>query len=201
MGQLQFGIPKNNLINIIKGADIQYPLFIETGTYHGKTSAWASQVFDHVETIEIATSLFEKAQFEYKNISNIRFNLGDSSIVLNEILQRQQEPAVFWLDGHWCGGESGGQEQECPILKEIATIRTHAHSESIILIDDARLFLAPPPLPHSTDKWPDIGEVIRWLCAFDSKCEIRIFDDVIYCVPENMKHILDSVLRSNGVDA
>lgn len=200
MGQLQFGIPKNNLMKIMHGADVQYPLFIETGTYQGKTSAWAAQVFNIVETIEIASTLFEKAKVEYQDVINIRFNLGDSSIVLNEILQRHQEPAVFWLDGHWCGGESGGEEQECPILQEIAIIRTHAHPDSIILIDDARLFLAPPPLPHSANKWPDVGEVIRWLSAFDVNCEIRIVDDVIYCVPHKMKDLLDSILRYNGAE-
>ncbi|WP_281755937.1 hypothetical protein [Thermodesulfovibrio yellowstonii] len=45
------------------------------------------------------------------------------------------------------------------------------------MIDDARLFLAPPPYPHKFKNWPSVKEIVN--IVPDNK-EIIIFEDVIY---------------------
>ena len=70
--------------------------------------------------------------------------------------------SLFWLDTHWCSSNSYGEEDQCPLMKEIEIINT-SKADSIILIDDARLFLSPPPLPNSSHFYPGIAEVIEKL--------------------------------------
>jgi hypothetical protein len=48
------------------------------------------------------------------------------------------------------------------------------------LIDDARLFLAPPPLPHKVKNWPTIKQVADIL---PSNLDMIVHEDVIYLVP------------------
>ena len=138
--------------------------------------------------------LFERARELFATMPNVVLHNGDSSAILPRILLEEDVPTVFWLDGHWCGGESGGQETECPLLRELEIVNTLAHPDSILLIDDARLFLGPPPRPHDRLKWPDIGEITACLHQDRHPRRVRIVDDVIVCVPVSLAVVLDGIL-------
>jgi hypothetical protein len=58
------------------------------------------------------------------------------------------------------------------------------------LIDDARLFLAPPPLPNRIDDWPSIDVVLRTLHSSNKKYYIAICEDVIIAVPLEAKAVV-----------
>jgi hypothetical protein len=93
------------------------------------------------------------------------------------------------LDAHWSGGDTYGQEDECPILEELKIIFNSPIKNFAILIDDARLFLAPPPLPHILKSWPTIRQIIK---VIPEEFDIIINDDVIFIVPTKVnfpKHI------------
>jgi hypothetical protein len=95
---------------------------------------------------------------------------------------------MFWLDAHWSGGETYGENDECPLLEELAIINVSPY-EHIILIDDARLFLSPPPAPHRIEQWPDITTVINCLNCVSNRY-IIIIEDVIVAAPSKFKVIL-----------
>ena len=194
MGTTTFGIPTDLAMALVQAAPVRHPRFVETGTFMGGTSAWAAGNFREVHTIEIAQVLYDRARVNFANVPNVKLHLGDSSAILPRILLEEEVPSVFWLDGHWCGGESGGEDSECPLLRELEIINTLAHPESILLIDDARLFLAPPPRPHNRLKWPDIGEITACLHQDRHPRRVRIVDDVIVCVPVSLGPVLDGIL-------
>ena len=194
MGDTTFGIPMDLAMALVQAAPVRHPRFVETGTYMGGTAGWAAGNFRQVHTIEISPVLFERARATFANAPNVKPHLGDSGDILPRILLEENVPTVFWLDGHWCGGESGGQASECPLLRELEIVNTLAHPDSILLIDDSRLFLAPPPRPHDRMKWPDIGEIAACLHQARHPRRVRIVNDVIVCVPAALGGVLDGIL-------
>lgn len=80
-------------------------------------------------------------------------------------------------------GGTYGKNDECPLLDELGLIFSAGLSNFAILIDDARLFLAPPPYPHAINAWPTIIEVTKTLPA---GWDMIIFDDVIFITPEDI---------------
>lgn len=108
------GIPRQFILDL--AANNNSTVFVETGTFLGVTARWAAEYFETVHTIEKAESLYQGFINSHLRL-NIRAHLGDSRIILSDILTvESNNRAVFWLDGHWCGGESAGENDECPLL-------------------------------------------------------------------------------------
>jgi hypothetical protein len=160
--------------------------FVETGTFEGRTAAWAAQHFDRVVTIENSKSIYERTSARHAALRNVRFLFGNSRDVLGGVVADLAAPAVFWLDGHWSGGETYGDGDECPVLDEIRAVDASPH-EHFVLIDDARLFASPPPRPHSADAWPSIDAVIGTLKAGRPDGYVVLVDDVVVRVPARAK--------------
>jgi hypothetical protein len=156
--------------------------FVETGTSYGKTALWASQHFTHVYTIERSAAMYRYATAAHGKVANISFLQGDSREHLRALQPKCLRPAIFWLDAHWSGGESYGEGDECPLLEEIAII-DGGRPDHLLLIDDARLFLAPPPRPHRPEQWPNIVQVLSALTARSPERVVVVIDDVIVAVP------------------
>ena len=159
--------------------------FVETGTFKGTTAVWASQFFDNVATIEMSEPIYQETRNRHQHITNIEFFLGHTVERLKQILSNLNGPTIFWLDAHWSGANTYGINDECPLIEEIRIINDSG-IDSIILIDDARLFLSPPPLPHKIEAWPDLPSIIYQLENI-SKKYIAVLDDCIISVPEKLK--------------
>lgn len=157
--------------------------FVETGTLHGKTAAWAAGHFEKVYTIEISKRHYERAKKRYRR-DNVRFIFGDSALVLPIVLEALNGPALCWLDAHWSPDlkvphPPGG---ECPVLMEITALNADGR-DHVILIDDARYFLESPSRGHRASDWPNFEELRELL----GDREIRIKNDVIYAAPRTTK--------------
>lgn len=188
MGVVQFSIPKSLVLKFHEFKPIDN--FIETGTYLGGTTFWAAAQFDKVYTIEIDQQLSQAAAATPGCPANVEFLVGDSKSVLPELMQRQLSgTCLFWLDGHWCLG-GGGKDQECPLIDELTAIQSR--QEAIILIDDARCFLGPLPPPHEADHWPRIDEVFRKITELFPTHRFTILDDVIVVLPPAYFPVFDS---------
>jgi hypothetical protein len=70
----------------------------------------------------------------------------------------------------------------------------------VVLIDDARLFLAPPPLPSSADQWPSLSDVIERLRALSQTHEMMVVNDVIAFYPNESRAAMVKYAREHGVD-
>src|SRR5882724_7917824 len=144
MGNIRMG-PPDTLIAALQ-ARLGFGDFVETGTYRGNTAAWAAGQFTRVTTIELSPAFHAAAQERFRGQPGVRLLRGESSAVLREIVPTLTGPALFWLDAHWSGLDTVGREAECPLLAEIAVINA-ASPVHTVLVDDARLFSAPPPRP------------------------------------------------------
>jgi hypothetical protein len=181
MGIITMGIPQQVVIDL---ARLNHStVFVETGTFHGGTARWASNHFERVHTIERAESLYKLHSSELARIKGVVPHSGDSREILPQIIRTLDgQRAVYWLDGHWSGGETFGQHDECPLLDELACLSSRA--EDIILIDDARLFLCAPPTPHNPAQWPTLPDIVNVLPTSARRPLVQIVDDVIFIVPD-----------------
>src|SRR5437868_3919223 len=113
MGLIYHGIPRNLIGELARVFDLR--CFVETGTYHGGSALWASSRFQKVWTVEIDEALFRMAQQRLAGRKNVEQHLGNSATLLAALAPRLESPALFWLDAHWSGGNTGGELYPCPV--------------------------------------------------------------------------------------
>ncbi len=184
MGNIRFGAPRELVLWLRDTFKVK--TFVETGTNRADTTVWASGEFEKVITVEGFEPLYQEAVNNFGERKNITFLLGDSRDHIRDLSNTITEPAIFWLDAHWCGEHTFGSSDECPVMDELQALIRSAVPH-FILIDDARLFLAPPPRPHQADHWPDIARICEVLTQPSANCYVAVQDDVIIAVPASAK--------------
>lgn len=179
MGIVNFGIPTEHVKWLIK--ELSLKIFIEGGTYSGGTAKEMALYFKHVYTIEKSEKMYILSQNNLKKCKNVTLLKGDTREYLNELMDNNDN-ILLWLDAHWSGGETYGEDDECPLMEELKII-FRFNKNFVILIDDARLFLSPPPLPHKAHKWPIYDNIIRVL---PQNWRTMVYEDVIYVYPNKI---------------
>lgn len=196
MGAIRFGAPRD-LVLWLRDR-FQVNVFVETGTNRAETAVWAAENFGSVFTIEANGPLHQQAKGTFGNRENIHFLEGDSRTHIRSLLTRLTEPAIFWLDAHWCGEDTFGKSEECPVIGELELINA-SKVDHLVLIDDARLFLAPPPLPHDAKHWPDVAAICKLLSTPENSRYVVVHDDVFIGVPECARPGLVEFVRGEAL--
>lgn len=148
---------------------------IETGTYLGDMVEAQRDHFKKIYSVELSERLFNKAQKRFKDHLHIKILHGDSGTVLNKLMTEIDQPALFWLDGHYSGGITAKGEKECPVPEELETI-LKSPLPHIILIDDARLF-------NGTHDYPTIEQMKNIITKAGKNYSLEIEDDILRLVP------------------
>ncbi len=187
------GPPKGLTLFLKESAGTRH--FVETGTFRGDTARWAAGHFDEVVTIELSPAYHAAAVKRFAGEPRVRPLAGGSPEVLAELVPGLAAPALFWLDAHWSGLDTSGRDHECPLLEELAVINQSPVGH-IVLVDDARLFCAPPPAPHRVEAWPDLRTTLDALEA-DGRRHVVLWDDVFIAVPVGLRESLAGFLRSS----
>ena len=196
MGSVRFGVPRELVLWMRDTFKVK--VFVETGTHQAETAVWASTNFERIFTVEAHEPLYQKAVETFGSRKNIQFLKGDSRTHIKSLTSSLTEPAIFWLDAHWCGENTFGKSDECPVVGELELLNA-SKVPHIVLIDDARLFLAPPPAPHEATYWPDISSICRLMAAHDSNRYVAVHDDVIIGVPAAATVQLVEFLRAEFI--
>ena len=181
MGLIRMGPPAELMTRL--SSEYAVKIFVETGTYEGATAGWASAHFQNVFTIEMSEHFYEETRKKYHYLQNVDFIFGDSRTELRKLVDKLEGAAIFWLDAHWSGGATYGDNDQCPILNEIEIIN-ECRYDNFVFIDDARLFTSPPQPPHRPEQWTGIAALFKALQAARSDKYIVIIEDVIIAVPK-----------------
>jgi hypothetical protein len=189
MGLINFGVPEEE-IEFLKHV-MKLDVFVEGGTYKGGTAKSMGKKFRKIFTIEKSDIMFEIAKENLKDTNNITLLKGDTREHLDSIIANN-ENILFWLDAHWSGGDTYGEEDECPLIEELDIIFKY-QKNYVILIDDARLFLAPPPYPHNYNNWQSLTDIMK---VIPESWELIEFEDVIYLFPKEINNEFKSFLQS-----
>ncbi len=121
--------------------------FVETGTYLGEMIDEVKNKFNKIYSIEINKKLYLRAKKRFKKYKHIQITAGDSSKKLPRIVKNLKGTSIFWLDAHYSGGITSMGETKTPIEKELKIILNKWIKGSVILIDDARLFVGKKSYP------------------------------------------------------
>ncbi|MFC0876840.1 hypothetical protein ACE01N_09605 [Saccharicrinis sp. FJH2] len=149
----------------------QYNILVETGTYLGYMVSAQKRNFDKIYSVEISESLYKRAYKKFKRYSHIKLILGDSGEKMADIISEINEPAIFWLDGHYSAGITSKGELNCPIWKELDAIFTK-NLPHIFLIDDARDF-------KGENDYPTIKELTEYFKKKNPQYNITVINDII----------------------
>jgi hypothetical protein len=150
-------------------------ILIETGTFRGDMMEAQKNNFEKLYSVELSTEFWAKAKQRFKNDSHINLLQGDSGFVLPKLIPTIDKKALFWLDGHYCGGATALSEIECPIFAEITEI-LKSDKNHVILIDDARLFIGKRD-------YPTIKELKEHIKNINLNYSVSVADDIIHVIP------------------
>lgn len=151
-------------------------ILVETGTYYGDMIEAMQNVFDKIYSIELNRELFEYTKKRFKHQKHIYLIHGDSGRELQNIMNKINKPALFWLDGHYSGGTTARGEKDSPIWEELNCILNTQGLNHVIIIDDANLF--------GTDStYSTIGEVKKFVYSKRDNIQISVHENSVRIVP------------------
>jgi len=182
MGLVYSGIPTPLAEALVDGLGLE--VAVETGTNLGDSTAVLGEMVDRVWTVELSPKYAAWARDRHAAAPGITVLEGDSATVLAGLAPRIHRPTLYWLDAHWCAGDSAGYEAQCPLLGEIEALETSpSAAESAILIDDASFFLACPYPDYRRSDWPTFVEVADRLRARHPRYVTTLLDVIIATPP------------------
>lgn len=149
--------------------------FVETGTFLGDTTAAVAPHVARVMTIELSPELAARARDRFVESPGVQVLEGDSGRLLPELLAELDEPALFWLDGHYSAGITARGDEDTPVRTELRAILEHPVRTHVILIDDARDFTG--------GAYPTIAEVEATVRVHGSDYRFELRDDIIRLTP------------------
>ena len=151
-------------------------ILVETGTHYGDMVEALKRHFTRIYSIELSRQLFEKSKKRFKADNHIELIHGDSSKELGCIMRKLDQPALFWLDGHYSGGITAQGEKDTPIYEELEHIFNASHLRHVVIIDDARCFGSDPAYPMMED-------LKNYVFSKRSNTRIEIENDIIRIIP------------------
>lgn len=147
---------------------------VETGTYLGDMIEAQKKRFAKIFSIELSVELHKNAQKRFQNDKNVVIEQGDSGKVLPRVMAALNEPAIFWLDGHFSSGVTAKGDKDCPIFEELDAIFAAKKLNHVLLIDDARFF-------NGEGDYPTIEALSAYIKNKNSAYCIEVKHDVIRC--------------------
>lgn len=144
---------------------------VETGTLVGDMIYAMRNNFSFIYSIEVYRPLFERAVKRFRRLEKVAILNGDSGVVLAELVNRLNQPTLFWLDGHYSGEGTGKGEGDTPIYKELEAI-FGLKIRFVVAIDDARLFGTDPA-------YPDLGDLTDFVHSRGDNLKLFVENDII----------------------
>lgn len=148
-----------------------FKVLVESGTFMGDMILSQLDNFDSIYSIELNKKFWEDAKTLFRNESKVNLLRGDSGVVMHSLIDQLDESAIFWLDGHYSGGETSMGDKACPIYEELSAIFKSQQS-NCLLIDDARLFVGK-------DDYPTLLELKDYILKNRPNAVIEIDADTI----------------------
>lgn len=148
------------------------PILVETGTYLGDMVFAVRHTFDQIYSLELDEDLYQKARVRFADFRHIHILQGDSAQALPRVLADINRPCLFWLDAHYSGGMTARGNIDTPIVAEVQHALACPAIESVILIDDARLFVGK-------NNYPTLDELGRLILSKRPTWIVEVRDDII----------------------
>jgi len=155
-------------------------LLVETGTFKGDTVEAMRREFRKVYSIELAEKFHQEAQRRFAGVANVELHQGDSGKVMPRIVAKLDAPTLFWLDGHYSGGDTAQGDLNCPVWGELEAIFGGMTQPFVVLIDDARCFRNVGAVDY-----PAVSDIEQWVAERRSDLGVEVAMDCIRIAPKS----------------
>ena len=149
--------------------------FVETGTFKGDTLAAVAGTGIRSISVELSHEYFNRANQRFAGKRNVELHQGDAGDVLPRIVATLNEPALFWLDGHYSAGETAHGELASPVSAEVQCILDSPIKGHVMLIDDAQDFTGE-------GGYPELGHFLTTISQ-DGRYRARVHANIIVLEP------------------
>lgn len=156
-------------------------ILFESGTFRGDMVYVSRNQFKRIISVELSDYYFKNAVKLFKNYKHIEIYFGDSGEEIKKIIKSINEPALFWLDGHFVGKGTAKGKLNTPIVNELKTILNHKIKSHVILIDDAGYF-------NGKNDYPTIEELKGMFKG--SEYSLKVENDIIRITPPLISTLL-----------
>ena len=202
MGAIKFTIDEKLLQFFSQHLPLE--VFVETGTYEGDNILLAQSYFKACFSVEINKALYRKVYKRFEQQENVFIENGDSKQLLGTIKDEvNQSSSLFWLDAHdlysTVNPYIDPASAQSPLLGELRAIES-LNEDSVILIDDAHLYLSVLPKPNSLSRWPDFQDVIQALLSMSDQHRIAVYNDTLIYYPDRLRLAFTQFSYENSVD-
>lgn len=153
--------------------------FVETGTFKGDTLAAVAATGIRAISVELSPEYFDRANQRFAGKRNVELHQGDAGDVLPRIVATLQEPALFWLDGHYSAGETAHGALASPISAEVRCILESPVQGHVMLIDDAHEFTGE-------GGYPELGRFLTTI-AGDGRYRAMVHANIIVLEPNGQQ--------------
>lgn len=172
-------------------------IFIETGTCEGESVKTALPLFKKIHSIELDITLAARAQEKFKDEPTVTIHQGDSAQILPALLPTvNNERILFWLDGHFSGGNTARGDINTPILQELVCIKNCGIADAIILIDDIRFFQNLAQFPdESAIGYPTFNELIQHIHDINPNYCCALLVDTLLVFPRTENVAVSPLVR------
>jgi hypothetical protein len=147
-------------------------VLVETGTYRGTTVRAMRRHFARIYSIELDDVLYERARRRFAADRHVEILHGDSGDVLPALVERLDEPCLFWLDGHFSDWETARGATDSPLRKELEAVLRRSEERDVVLVDDARLLTGE----HG---YPTFEEVRTLVARLRPERMVEVRNDII----------------------
>ncbi|HUQ24322.1 MAG TPA: hypothetical protein VM140_01530 [Burkholderiales bacterium] len=168
-------VVKQRTINVL-AERFGLKMLVETGTYYGDMVEAMKRRFNRIYSIELSKELSERAAKRFRDDGHVQIIQGDSGAELGKLVRKIDQPALFYLDGHYSAGITARGSKDTPIYEELAHIFDTQNRKHVIVIDDARCFGKDPG-------YPSLQELREFIRSKRPDVEIEVEDDSIRITP------------------
>lgn len=199
MGSVTFSIDRTLVEFLVR--ELQLEVLVETGTFQGGTIRATVDLFQEIHSVELSPELFGSAEDAFSGAANVSLAQGRSAPFLEHLRPSiADRPTLFFLDAHWSAGDSETPPAtQCPLMDELSAVGS-LNERSAIIIDDARLFLRPVPVPLDPDSWPAFDEVVDGLRKLSGDHRIMVLNDTILFFPAAIKSKVTRFAQQSNLD-
>lgn len=150
--------------------------------------------FDSIYSIELSADLFRQSRSRFNRDAKVKLVHGDSAMDLPDIVKSLDDPALFWLDGHYSDGETVRGSNDTPVRDELLALARSPIEGHVILIDDARLFGVDP-------EYPSLADVEHLIDQHFPMHQFSVKDDIIRIVPAALSSVISARQADPVADA
>lgn len=199
MGAISFSIDTDLVAFFARHLPLE--VFVETGTYQGDSIERVKPFFNRFYSVELSDHYYQAARNRFAGDETVDIVHGQAADFLKNLMPKVRDKSVlYWLDSHWCDAQATeGAMSQCTLLAELTAIDA-INPHSVVLIDDARLFLCPPGVPHDYSQWPDMNQVLGELTEKSKAHEFMVMNDVILYFPRRIREKIRDFAHRSGAD-